>query len=170
MGAVTSPGSGDATATVGARTGFRLVPSVTAIGAVTSGIADAERTVGGRPALRSIPPAAAVAVTSGIADAGGTASGKPGERKLSTGAASAPPRVGASIKVACGEVGTRVGAAPASGCTVARALRIASADWKRWAGSLAMDMRMISLSTAGRPGWSSTGGLGFSLTWAAMML
>ena len=171
IGVVALPGTGDAEGTVGGRPGLRSIPPAAAMGAVTSGIADAEGTVGGRPGLRSIPPAAAMgAVTSGIADAEGTVGGRPAGRTLSIKVASAPPRVGASIKVACGDVGTRMGAAPARGWTVARALRIASADWKRCAGSLAIDMRMISLSTTGSPGWSSSGGLGFSLTWAAIML
>jgi hypothetical protein len=67
-------------------------------------------------------------------------------------------------------LGTRAGGATLSAFTVLKALRMASAVWKRCAGSLAIDMRIISFSTAGNPGWSSTGGLGFSFTWAAMML
>src|SRR5438445_8678697 len=42
--------------------------------------------------------------------------------------------------------------------TLLKALRNASAVWKRSAGSLAIDIRIISFIAAGRPGCSSTGG------------
>ena len=53
--------------------------------------------------------------------------------------------------------------------TLLKALRKASAVWKRSAGSLAIDIRIISFSAAGRPGCNSTGGFGASLTCAAMI-
>src|ERR1700693_3010942 len=52
--------------------------------------------------------------------------------------------------------------------TLLKALRKASAVWKRCDGSLAIAIRIISFSSAGRPGCNSAGGLGVSLTWAAM--
>ena len=48
--------------------------------------------------------------------------------------------------------------------TELRALRKASAVWKRSAGSLAIAIRMISFNAGGSPGWRSTGGLGASFT------
>ena len=53
--------------------------------------------------------------------------------------------------------------------TLLNALRKASAVWKRSAGSLAIDIRIISFSAAGNPGCNSTGGFGASLTCAAIM-
>src|ERR1700733_7157650 len=45
-------------------------------------------------------------------------------------------------------------------CTLLSALRKASAVWKRCAGSLAIDIMMISFIAAGSPGCRSTGGFG----------
>jgi hypothetical protein len=55
-------------------------------------------------------------------------------------------------------------AAEASAVTLLRAFAKASADWKRCAGSFAMDIRMISFNAGGSPGCSSIGGFGSSLT------
>lgn len=62
-----------------------------------------------------------------------------------------------------------VGATAEDAGTVVRALANASAVWKRFAGSFAIAMRIISFNAAGRPGLSSRGGLGAWLRCAAMM-
>ena len=53
--------------------------------------------------------------------------------------------------VPAGGVRETVGATAADAGTVVKALAKASAVWKRFAGSLAMAMRMISFSAAGSP-------------------
>ena len=71
--------------------------------------------------------------------------------------------------VPAGGVRVTVGAMAEDGGTVVKALAKASAVWKRFAGSLAIAMRMISFSAAGSSGFSSRGGVGTWFRCAAMI-
>ena len=107
----------------------------------------------------------------GVATRGAETAGERVETEAAVGAAGAAgAKTGACMEVtvdassaACETTGEAVTG------TLLRALRKASAVWKRSAGSLAIDIRIISFNVAGSPGWSSTGGLGASFTWAAMV-